>query len=112
MAQRSLHKLKKYKGSASEDVSIHSIHTVNHVSDTSKSSGHFSQPGNVKQAVPPDQDVQSSPTSLQYPNNQYQNSYQHAAPYFGTCYVCGIFGHLGKNCPNWVSNQQHAQSYL
>ena len=62
--------------------------------------GHFSQPGNVNQVVPPVQDGQSIPTNPQYLNNQYQNSYQCAAPYFGTCYVCGIFGHLGKNCSN------------
>ena len=47
-----------------------------------------------------------------YPNTQYQNSYQHASAYFGTCNVCGIFGHLGKNCPNRINNQQSVQSYL
>ena len=60
----------------------------------------------------PGQDGQSNPTSHWYPNNQYQNSYQHATPYFGTCYVCGIFGNLGKHGPNWFNNQQSAQSYL
>ena len=106
MAQWNLLKLKKYEGLVSEDDSIHSIHTVNQIPDISKSSGHISQPGNVNQAIPPVQDGQSNPNSLQYPNNHYQNSYQCAAPYFETCYVCGIFGHLGKNCPNWVNNQQ------
>ena len=97
----------------SEDNSIYSIHTVNQSSDISKSSGHFSQPGNVNQDhASQARTVQCNPTSPQYSNNQYQNSYQHAAPYFGTCYVCGIFGHLGKNCPNWVNNQQNAQLYL
>ena len=88
----------------SEDNSIHSIHTVIQGSDISKSSGHFSQPGNVNQAVPPGQDGQSNQTSPQYPNKHYKNSYQHAAPYFGICYVCRIFGLLGKNCPVWVNN--------
>ena len=97
MAQCNLLKLKEYEGLMSEDNSIHSIHTVNQISDISKSSGHFPQPGNVNQAMPPGQDGQPNPTSPQYLNDQYQNSYQHAAPYFGTCYVCGIFGHLGKN---------------
>ena len=96
----------------SEDNSIHPIHTVNQISDISKSSGHFSQPGDVNQAMPQGQDGQPNPISLQYPNNQYQNLYQHAAPFFRTCYVCGIFSHLGKNCPNQVNNQQNAQSYL
>ena len=100
MAQWNLLKLKKCKGLVSEDDCIHTICTVNQISDISKSGGHFSQPGNVKQAMPWGQDGQSNPTSPQYPNNQYQNSYHHATPYFGTCYVCGIFGHLGKNCPN------------
>ena len=82
--------------------------TVNQISVISKSSGHFSQPGNATQALPPGQDGQSNPTSPQYPNNQYQNSYQHAAPYFGTCYVCGICDHLGKNCLICTNNQQNA----
>ena len=56
MAQWNLLKLKKYEGLVSEDDSIHSIHTVNQISDISKSSGHFSQPGNVNQAMPPGQD--------------------------------------------------------
>ena len=99
-AQWNLLKLKKYDGLLSEDDSIHSIHTVNQISDISKSSGHFSQPGIVNQAVPPVQDGQSNPTSPQYPYNQYHNSYQHVAPYFGTCCMCRIFCHLGKNCPD------------
>ena len=49
MAQWNLLKLKKYEGPVSEDNSIHSIHTVNQISDISKSSGYFSQPGNVNQ---------------------------------------------------------------
>ena len=49
MTQWNLHKLKKYEGLVSEDDIIYSIHTVSQISDTSKSSGHFSQPGNVKQ---------------------------------------------------------------
>ena len=112
MAQWNLFKLKKHEGLVLEDDSIHSIHTVNQISDIFKSIGHFSQPGNVNQVMHSGQDGQSNPTSSQYPNNQYQNSYQHAAPYYGTCYVCGIFGHLSKHCPNWVNNQQNAQSYL
>ena len=112
MAQWNLLRLKKYEGLVSEDHSIHSIHTVNQISDISKSSGHFSQPGNVNQAMPSGQDGQSNPASPQHPNSQCQNSYQCAALYFGTLYVCGIFGHLGKNCPDWVDNQQNAHSYL
>ena len=112
MVQWNLLKLKKYEGLVSEDNSIHSIYTVRQISDISKSSGHFSQPENVNQAMPPGQDGQSSPTCPQYPNNQSQNSYQHATPYFGTCYVCGIFCHLGKNCPNGVNNLPNAQTYL
>ena len=38
--------------------------------------------------------------------------YQCTAPYFQTCYICGIFGYIGKNCPNRTNNQQTAQSYL
>ena len=110
--QWSLLKLKKYKSLVSEDDSIHSIHIVNQISDISKSSGHFSHPRNVNQAMPPVQDEHSSPTSPWYSNNQHQNYYQCATPYFGTCYVCGIFGHLGKKCPNWVNNHQNAPSYL
>ena len=91
MAQWNLLKLKKYGGLVLEDDSIHSIHTVNKISDISKSSGHFSQPGNVNQVVPPVQDGQSNPTSPQYLNNQYKNSYQCAAPYSGTCYVWNIW---------------------
>ena len=112
MAQWNLLKLKKYEGLVSEDDSIHSIHTVNQISDISKSSGHFFQSGNVDHAMPTGQDGQSNPISPQYPNNQYQNSYQCAAPYFQTCYVCETFGHLGKNCPNWVNNHQNVQLYL
>ena len=89
MVQWNLLKLKKYEGLVSEDESVHTIHTVNQISDISKSSGHFFQPGNVNQAVPPGQDGQSNPTSPQYPNNQYQNSYQCATPYFETFYMCG-----------------------
>ena len=112
MAQCNLLKLRKYKGLMSEDNNIHSIHTVNQILDISKSSGHFSQPGNVNQTLTPGQDWQSNPTSPQYPNTQYQNSYLHATSYFGTCYVCGIFGHLDKNCLNRTNNQQSAQLYL
>ena len=103
IAQGNLLKLKNYEGLVSQDGSIHSNHTVNQISDISKSSGYFSQPGNTNQAFPPGQDGQSYLTIPQYPNNQFQNLYQCAAPYFGTCYVCAIFGHLGKKCPNWVS---------
>ena len=42
MAQCNLLKLKKYEGLVSGDDSIHSIHTVNQISNISKSSGHFS----------------------------------------------------------------------
>ena len=56
----------------SEDDSIHTVHTVIQISEISKSSGHFSQPGNVNLAVPLGQDGQSNPTSPQYPNTQYQ----------------------------------------
>ena len=35
-----------------KDDSVHTTHTVNQISDISKSSGNFSQPGNVNQAVP------------------------------------------------------------
>ena len=52
MAQWNLLKLKKYEGLVSEDDSIDSIHNVNQIFDISRSSGHFSQPGNVNQAVP------------------------------------------------------------
>ena len=104
--------LKKYEGLVSEDDCIHSVHTVNQMSNIFKSSGHFSQPGNVNQILPPGQDGQPNSTSPEYPNNQYQNSYQCAAPYFGTCYMCRIFGHLGKNCPNRSNNLQSAQLYL
>ena len=62
--------------------------------------------------MPPGEDGQSNLTSPHYHNNQYQNSYQYAAPYFGTCYVCGIFGHLCKSHPNRTTNQQIAQLYL
>ena len=62
-AQWNLLKLKKYEGLVPEDDSIHSIHTVNQISDISKSSGHFSQPGNVNQTLPSGQDGQSNPTS-------------------------------------------------
>ena len=96
MGTWNLLKLKKYNGLVSENDSIHTIHTVNQISDISKSSGHFFQPGNVTQAMPLGQDGQSNPTSSQYLNNLYQNSCQCATPYFGTSYVCGIFGHLGK----------------
>ena len=41
MAQWNLLKLKKYEGLVSEDNSVHTIHTVNQISDVSKSSGHF-----------------------------------------------------------------------
>ena len=84
---------------------------VNQIAMISKSSGHFYQPVNVNQTLPPGQDGQSSPTTTWYPGNQYQNSYQCAAPYFGTCYVCVIFGHLGKNVKIGliISN---VQSYL
>ena len=75
MAQWNLLKLKKYKGLVSEDGSIHSIHTINQISDKSKSSRHFSQSGNVNQAMPPVTHGQSNPTSPWYLNNQYQNSY-------------------------------------
>ena len=81
MAQWTLLKLKKYKGLVSEDDSIHPIDTVNQISDISKSSWHFCQPGNFNQVMPLVQKGQSNPTSPQYPNNQYQNSYLHAAPY-------------------------------
>ena len=91
MAQRNLLKLKTYESLVSEEDSIHSIHTVNQISDISKSSGIFSQPGNINQALPPAQDGESNPTSPQYPNNQFQNSYQCAALYFGTCYVVEYF---------------------
>ena len=64
MAQWNLLKLMKYEGLVSEDDSIHSIHTVNQISDISKSNGHFSQPGNDNQVMPPAQDGQSSPTIL------------------------------------------------
>ena len=111
-AQWNLLKLKKYESLVSEDNSIHSFHTVNQISDISKSSGHFSQPGNVNQTFPPAQDGQSNPVSPPYPTNQYKNSYQHAAPYFGTCYICRIFDHLGKNCLNRTNNQQGTQSHL
>ena len=47
MAPWDLLKLKKYKGLVSEDDSIHTILTVNQISDISISSGHFFQPGNV-----------------------------------------------------------------
>ena len=110
--QWNLLKLRKYKGLVSEDNSIHSIYTVNQISYISESNRHISQTGNVNQAVPQVQYGQSNPTSPQYPNNQYQNSYQCAAPYFGTCYVCGVFGHQGNKCLNQVNNQQNAQSYL
>ena len=56
MAQWNLLKLKMHEGLVSEDEIIHSIHTVNQISDISKSSRHFFQPGNVNQAVPPVQD--------------------------------------------------------
>ena len=45
MAQWNLLKLKKYEGLVSEDDSIHSIHTVNQISDISKFNGHFSHQG-------------------------------------------------------------------
>ena len=61
-AQWNLLKLKKYEGLVSEDDSIHSIHTANQISDISKSSGHFSQPGNVNLAMPPVKDGQSNLT--------------------------------------------------
>ena len=96
MAQWNLLKLKKYKGLVSEDDSMHSIHTVNQISDISKLSGHLSQTENANQTFLSGQDGQHNSSSPQYPNNHYQSSYQHAAPYFGTCYMCGIFGHLGK----------------
>ena len=112
MAQWNLLKLKKYEGLVSEDNSIHSIHTVTQICDIPKSSGFFSKPGNTNQVLPTGQDWQSNPMSPQYPNTQFQNSYQCVGPYFRTCYVCAIFGHLGKNCPNWVNNQQSAQLYL
>ena len=112
MAQWNLLKLEKYEGLVSEDNSIHSINTVNQISDISKLSGHFSQTGNINQTSIPGQDRQPNSSSPQYLNIQYQNSYQHAALYFGTCFMCGIFCHLGKNCPNRTNNLQSAQSYL
>ena len=99
IAKWNMLKLKKYEGLVLEDDSVHTIHAVNQISDISQSSGHFSPPGNVNQAVPliqDGQDGQSNPTSPPYPNTQYKNSYQHGTPYFGTCYLCGIIGHLGK----------------
>ena len=112
MAQWNLLKLKKYEGLLSEDDSIDAIHIVNQISNISKLSEHFSKAGNVDQTLLLGQDGQLHSANLQYPNNQYQHSYQCTAPYFGTCYVCGIFGHLGKNCPNGVNNLQGAQLYL
>ena len=109
MAQWNLLKLRKYEGLVSEGNSIHSVHTVNQISDISKSRGHFSQTENINQTLLPGQDRQPNSSSPGYPNNQYQNSYQCAAPYFGICYVCGILGHLGKNCPNRTNNLQSAQ---
>ena len=55
-AQWNLLKLKRYEGLVSVDDSMHSVHTVNQISNISKSSGHFSKPGNVNQAMPPGQD--------------------------------------------------------
>ena len=112
MAQWNLLKLRKYKGLVSEDDSLHSIHTVSQISDISKLSGHFSQTGNANQTLLSCQHRQPNLSNPQYPNNQYQSSYQCTAPYFGTCYLCRIFGHLGKNCPNRTKNLQNAQSYL
>ena len=96
-AQGGLLNLKKYEGLVLEDYSIHSIHTVNQISDIYKSSGNFTQPGNTNKALPPGQDGQSNPTSPRYSSNQIHNSHQCAAPCFGTWNACAIFGHLGKN---------------
>ena len=112
MAQWNLLKLKKYEGLVSEDDSIHAIHSVNQISDISKLNEHFSKSGNVDQTLLPVQDGQLNSANLWYPNNQYQHLYQCTAPYFGTCYMCGIFGHLGKKCPNKANNLQGSQSYL
>ena len=109
-AQWNLLRLKKYKGLVSEDDSIHVINTVNQISDISKFSEHFSKTGNVDQILLSGQDGQLNSANLWYPNNQYQHLCQCTAPYFGTCYVCRIFGHLGKNCPNRVNNLQGTQS--
>ena len=65
--------IKEVQRFRSEDDSIHSTHPVNQISDISKSSGHFSQPGNVNQAMPPGHDGQSNLTCPCYPSNQYQN---------------------------------------
>ena len=73
MAQWNLLTLKRYEGLVSEDDSIHSIHSVNQISDISKSSGHFSQSGNVNHTLLPGQDGQPNPTCPQYPDDQHQN---------------------------------------
>ena len=112
MAQWNLLKLNKYEDLVSEVDNICSIHTVNQISDISKTSEHFSKTGNIDQTLLPGQDGQPNSTNPQYPNYQYQHSYQCTAPHFETCYVCRIFGHLGKTYPNRAHNLQvHSNTY-
>ena len=61
MAQWNLLKLKKYKGLVLENDSLHSIQTVNQISDISKYS--FSKTGNVDQMLLPGQYGQPNSTN-------------------------------------------------
>ena len=76
---------------------MHSVHTVNQILDRSKSSGHFS----YNQGIQTGHCLQVMMGNLTKPAldilvTNFKTACQHAAPYFGTCYVCGIFVYLDR----------------
>ena len=103
-AQMNLLKLKKYEGLVSDDENRHIVHTVDQITnrdlDMTDAERSMAQTDDYRQKYVPLTNSYSKQVSNQQQQMQmYGNQYQQFQPHFAPCYMCGVYGHLRKNCP-------------
>ena len=103
-AQMNLLKLKKYEGLVSDEEHRHTVHAVDQITskdlDMTDADRSLAQTDGCRQKyVPPNNSYSKQVSNQQQEMQMYGNPYQQLQPHFATCYTCGVYEHLIKNCP-------------